>query len=108
MCGLTGSGGSLWFGLADRLTCVSNTWVRLAGGPLQLCKALVETVEISDNRLTCCQATGESNLSKNLLQNCVGEPPNVYVFERCIVKAGSAHEHLESSHIVLGTSYIWT
>ena len=69
MCGLTGSGGSLWFGLADRLTHVSDTWVRLAGGSLQLRKASVETVEVLDDRLTCCQAIGESNLSENFLQN---------------------------------------
>ena len=31
VCGLTGGGGSLWFGLADRLTCVSDNWVHLAG-----------------------------------------------------------------------------
>ena len=55
MHGLTGGGGGLWFGLADCLTHASDTWVRLAGGPLQLCKALVEMVEISDDHLPCCQ-----------------------------------------------------
>ena len=67
--GLTGGGGGLWFGLADRLARVSDTRVCLAGGSLQLRKALVEAVEISDDCLPCCQAIGESNLRKNLLQN---------------------------------------
>ena len=69
MCGLTGGGGSLWFGLADHLARASDTWVCLASRSLQLGKAPVEAVEISDDRLPCCQAIGESNLSKNLLQN---------------------------------------
>ena len=69
VCGLTGGGGSLWFGLANCLTHVSDTQVHLASGPFQLCKALVEVVEILDNHLPCCQAIGESNLSENLLQN---------------------------------------
>ena len=81
MCGLTGSGGSLWFGQANHLTHTSDNWVHLAGGPLQLHKALVEMVEISDACLPCCQAIGESNLSKNLLQDQIGEALNIYVFE---------------------------
>ena len=60
VCGLTGSGGSLWFGLANRLTCVSNTQVCLAGGLFQLRKASVEAVENSDHRLPCCQAVGHA------------------------------------------------
>ena len=106
MCGLTGSGSGLWFGLADRLTHVSNTRVCLAGGSLQLHKASVETVEVLGDHLPCRQAIGESNLSENLLQNRIGETPNVYVFECSIVKAGSAHEdrkstRLNSSHDVI-------
>ena len=62
MYGLTGSGGSLWFGLADRLTRVSDTWVHLTGGLLQLHKASVEAVDISDNHLPCCQAIGKGHL----------------------------------------------
>ena len=69
MCGLTGSDGSLWFGLANHLTCASNTRVHLASGLLQLHKASVETVKILDNRLPCCEAIGVSNLSNNLLQD---------------------------------------
>ena len=89
MCGLTGGGGSLWFGQADHLIHMSNNWVHLASGPLLLHKALVEMIEILDDHLTCCQAIGESNLSENLLQNQVGETPNIYVFECSVVKAGS-------------------
>ena len=73
MCGLTGGGGGLWLGLADHLARVSDTRVCLAGRSLQLCKAPVEAVEISDDCLPCCQAIGESNLSRNLLQNQIGE-----------------------------------
>ena len=101
MCGLTGGGGGLWFGLANHLTHASGTWVCLASGSLQLCKAPVEAVEISDDHLPCCQAIGESNLSENILQNRIGETPNIYVFECGVVKASSACKHLKSSHIVL-------
>ena len=52
--GLTGSGSSLWFGWADHLTCMSDNWVHLAGGPLQLHEASVEMVEILDDGLPCC------------------------------------------------------
>ena len=69
MCGLTGGGGSLWFGLADHLTHASDTQVHLAHGSLQLHKASVETVKVSDDHLPCCQAIGESDLSENLLQD---------------------------------------
>ena len=69
MCGLTGGGSSLWFGLANRLTHVSDTRVRLASGLLQLCKASMEAVEVSDDCLPCCQTIGKGDLSKNLLQN---------------------------------------
>ena len=58
MCGLTGSGGSLWFGLADHLTHVSDTWVHLTSGSLQLHKALVEMVEISDDCLHAAKPLG--------------------------------------------------
>ena len=51
VCGLTGGGGSLWFGLANCLTHASDTQVRLAGGSFQLHKASVEAVKISDHRL---------------------------------------------------------
>ena len=93
MCGLTGGGGSLWFGLANRLTRVSDTRVRLACGSFQLCKASVEAVEISDHCLSCCQAVGKGHLSENLLQDRIGKTPNVYVLECRIIKVGSAHEH---------------
>ena len=86
MWGLIGGGGSLWFGMADHLTHASDNWVRLAGGSLQLHKALVETVKVSDDHLPCYQTVGESNLSKNLLQNRIGETPNVYVLEHCVIK----------------------
>ena len=101
VCGLTGGGGGLWLGLADCVARASDTRVCLAGRSLQLRKAPVEAVEISDDHLPCCQAIGESNLSKNLSQNRIGETPNVYIFECGIVKAGSACEHLKSSRIVL-------
>ena len=86
MCGLTGGGGSLWFGLANRLTCASDTRVRLASGSFQLRKASVEAVEISDHHLPCCQAIGKGHLSENLLQDRIGKTPNVYVLECHIVK----------------------
>ena len=101
MCGLTGSGGSLWFGLANHLTHVSDTRVPLASGSFQLCKASVEVVEISDHHLPCCQAVGKGHLSENLLQDRIGKTPNVYVLECRIVKTGSAHEHFEPSRVVL-------
>ena len=69
MCGLTGGGGSLWFGLTNRLTRASDTQVCLAGGLLQLRKASVKAVEISDHCLPCFQAVGKSHLSENLLQD---------------------------------------
>ena len=73
----------------------------MPGGPLQLCKASVEAVEILDDCLPCCQAVGKGDLSENLLQNQIGETLNIYVFECGIVEACSARKHLESSHIIL-------
>ena len=58
-------------------------------------------VKISDNHLPCYQAIRENNLSKNILQNQIGETLNVYVFECGVIKAGSARKHLKLSHIVL-------
>ena len=94
----------VWHGrrMAAHLICVSNNWVHLASGSLQFCKASVEVIKILDDHLPCCQPIGESNLSKNLLQNRVGETPNIYVLKCCIVtKADSAREHLELNYIVL-------
>jgi len=75
--GLIGGGSRLWFGMANHLTHASDNWVRLASGLLQLHKASVEMVKISDNHLPCCQTIVESNLSENILQNQIGETSNV-------------------------------
>ena len=74
MCRLTGGGDSLWFGLANCLTHVSDNRVRLASGLLQLYKALVEMAEILDDHLPCCQAIGESNLSEIFCRIELGRP----------------------------------
>ena len=58
-------------------------------------------IKISNDHLPCFQAFEECNLSENLLQNQIGETPNIYVFECCIIKTCLARKHFKSSCIVL-------
>src|SRR6266481_3377094 len=61
----------------------------------------MKPVKVPNDCLPSIQTFREGSLCKNLLQNRMGQAPNICILECFVIKASSACEHFESSCVVL-------
>src|SRR6266481_1263149 len=80
---------------------MSTRRIWLSGGVFQFHESSMKPVKVPNNCLPSIQTFREGSLCKNLLQNRMGQAPNVCVLECFVVKASSACKHFKSSRVVL-------